>query len=365
MKRNPALDLTRCFALFCVVSVHFFSNTEVLTLSMNNWDGYLICLLRSFFMIAVSLFLLLSGYLMGSRTPTKQYYRKLGQTLWIYLLASLCCGAYQMYASIVYWGAPASPWDLVLGIFAFQTAPYGWYVGMYIGLFLLIPYLNILYHQLTKKQKQYLIAILLFLTAVPGVANIHNLSDLSWWLLPSRSDVAHELVSPWWVDMFPITYYFIGVYLREYPLKMKQTTNLLWIIVLFLVLGSYTFYRSYPGVYQDGFWMGYGSLLNVIQSVLVFHFLSHLPLNRLPGIAQAALSQLSSWCLGAYLVSWIFDQHFYSALRDEVPDISQRIDHFLPSVIKIYLLSLLVSGGLNLASQIGRKLLLPVKKQSV
>lgn len=357
-RRNPSLDVIRCLALLCVVSAHFFANTEVFTLPVNNAKTYLMCLLRSASLICVPLFLLLSGYLMGTRMPTRQYYRKLWKTLAIYLLASACCGAYQLYASIVYWASPLPVSGLILGLFSFQTAPYGWYVGMYIALFLLIPYLNILYRHLeSQRQKQYLLLILLFMTALPGVVNVHNLTSLSWWLQPSQSAAAHELVSPFWVDLYPITYYLLGVYLREYPLKLKPGWNLLCIGLAFFAFGSYTYYRSWPGPFVDGFWMGNGSLLNVIQSVLVFSFFSGLPLQKLPAFVQKALSYLSDWCLGAYLVSWIFDQHVYSALRDNVPDILQRLDHYLPSVLKIYILSLALSAVLNMVYQLCSSLL--------
>lgn len=345
--RNPALDITRCFAFFCVVSIHFFKNSGLYEETVTGSKMYLMCLLRSGFMIAVPLFLLLSGYLMKDRQPTKQYYSKIWKTICIYILASICCGSYTTYASRVFWGEPVSVWSLILGIFSYSTAPYGWYVGMYIGLFLLIPYLNILYNQLDKKRKQYLILIFLFMTALPSVANIHNLTDLSWWLRPSSSSAYNNLAGDFWMDLYPITYYFIGAYLREYPLQIKRSTNVFLIILAFVAFGSFTFYRSYPGTYITGFWMESGSLLTTTQAVLVFNFLSQLNCEKFCAPVKKALAFLSDWCLGAYLVSWIFDEHFYSHLRDEVPVVLDRMAHFLPTVLKIFICSLALSAVLT------------------
>lgn len=355
--RNPALDITRCFAFFCVVSIHFFKNSGLYEETVVGGKMYLMCLMRSGFMICVPLFLLLSGYLMKDKQPTRQYYSKIWKTIGIYVLASICCGAYTAYASRAYWGEPVSIWGLVLGIFSYSTAPYGWYVGMYIGLFLLIPYLNILYSNLDKKGKQYLIGIFLFMTALPSVANIHNLTDLSWWFQPSSSDAYNNLAGDFWMDLYPITYYFIGAYLREHPLKIKRSINIFLILLAFIAFGSFTFYRCYPGTYNTGFWMESGSLLTTTQSVLVFNFLVQLNCETFWNPVKKALACLSDWCLGAYLVSWVFDEHFYSHLRDDIPNALDRFDYYLPTVLKIFLCSLAVSAVITTAYQIFAKLL--------
>ena len=346
--RNPAMDLIRCFAFFCVVGVHFFKYTGFYEQSVAGMTMYWVVLLRTGFMICVPLFLMLSGYLMKTRQPTRSYYSKIWKTVILYLLASFCCGWYRAYAYRVYWHQPVPVKELILGVFSFQTAPYGWYIGMYLGLFALIPYLNILYQNLnTQKGRQTLILILLALTALPGVANTLNATDPAWWRCPSSSTAYNTLVPDYWVDLYPITYYFIGAYLRDYPLQLKRRTNLLLIILAFFLFGSYGFYRSYPGNFDTGFWTEAGSLITATQAVLVFSFLSRLDCSRLPSLLKWILARLSDWCLGAYLVSGIYDEHFYSYLRDDVPHVLDRMDHFLPVVLKICVHSLALSALLT------------------
>lgn len=343
--RNPALDVLRYFALFCVVGVHFFANSGLYGVPVMGKSMYLMTLLRSFFMICVPLFLMLSGYLMKNKKPTRQYFLGISKVLILYLLASLCTGAYHIYAAKTFWGETVSLWKEFLGLFSFSTAPYGWYIGMYIGLYLLIPYLNILYDNLgSQRSRRNLILIFLLLTAMPGIANIHCLTDASWWLSPSSSDACDPLLPSWWISMFPITYYYLGAYLRDYPLNIKKSVNLLCIGLTFVAVGSYSYYRCYPGNFIIGIWDEHASILTVIQSVLVFQFFAGLDFSRCGRMIRRILAFLSDLCLGAYLVSWIFDQQVYSALADLVPQAEDRLQYFLPVVLTVYFRSLCLSA---------------------
>ena len=88
------MDIVRCTALFCVVSVHFFLNSGFYDETVSGWRMYLMTMLRTGFMICVPLFMVLSGYLMLHKKAEKSYFMKIGRTLVIYLLASFCCGLY-------------------------------------------------------------------------------------------------------------------------------------------------------------------------------------------------------------------------------------------------------------------------------
>ena len=64
--------------------------------------------------------------------------------------------------------------QFIFGVFGFSSAPYAWYVEMYIGLFLLIPFLNGAYHSLTSKgQKRALICTMIVIAALPNILNVY------------------------------------------------------------------------------------------------------------------------------------------------------------------------------------------------
>lgn len=366
LSRNPAMDVIRCFALFCVVGVHFFLYTGFESETVTGIGMYFKICMHNALMICVPLFLLLSGYLMLNKRPTRQYYGKLAKTLFIYLAASICCGAYSAYAAKTFWNETVSIADLVLGIFSFSTAPYAWYIEMYIGLFLLIPYLNILYANLgSQRSKQYLLLTLLFLTALPCVVNVYNFTEPGWWLSPNSSDTYQAIMPDWWVGIYPITYYFLGAYLREYPLKIKAITNLLLAFLSCLAISAYDFYRSHGGTYVYGWWTEHYSLFFVILSVLVFNLLSQLRYNWMGTPVRKVLALLSDLCLGAYLVSWIFDQQVYGSLADLVPQPEERLRYFLPVVLTVYFRSLCLSAVILFAYRFLAKLVSLLRRRDV
>ena len=234
------------------------------------------------------------------------------------------------------------------GIFDFTTAPYAWYIEMYIGLFLLIPFLNILYSNLqTQKQEQLLILVMLILTALPGVINIYQPLDLQWWKDPASSPSYFLLFPDWWTSMYPLTYYFIGCYLSKHPLNIKPIANLLGVLIAAIAFGSFNFYRSHNTTFIDGSWLGYGSLFVVVLSVLVFNLFLLPDYSKLGPRIRFWLSRMSDWSLGAYLLSWILDDGIYALLRHFVPSTSTRLPFFLLTVPVVYVCSLAASAVLN------------------
>lgn len=184
--RNPGLDIIRCIALLCVISVHFFLNTGFYDQTVAGEYMLVMVIMRNSFMICVPLFMMLTGYLTQSKETSKAYYLKIVRILYVYLIASLFCGFYKIYFCDDSYSVPMT----LARILSFQTAPYSWYVEMYIGLFLLIPFLNTMYSGLqTQRNKQLLILTLLLLTALPSVLNIYNISRISdpeWWRCPAN-----------------------------------------------------------------------------------------------------------------------------------------------------------------------------------
>lgn len=325
--RNPQMDVIRCLALFCVIGVHFFKHTGFYDVSVVGIGMFILVLVRNFFMICVPLFITLSGYLLRNKGASISYYFRIIPILMIYLLASLACALYTW----VFMPEHFSIGGMIAGIFGYYTAPYGWYIGMYIGLFLLIPFLNILYNHIqTKRLKTILILSLVFLTA--GDSLINDFFPL----FPS-----------YWTAMYPITFYFIGCYLAEYPLKLKRYTNILLIVIVLVLSGSVSYCCSYGSVFQHNKWQDYGSFLTTLQTILVFNLITLSDCSRCGPKTGKVLSYISNCCLGAYLVSWIFDSIFYEVLNAYRLTILDKAKFFIPVTLAVYICSLLLSAVLN------------------
>lgn len=344
--RNPAIDIIRCIALFCVNAVHFFTYEGLYWRPVSGMDMYLSILIRTALMVCVPLFIMLSGYLTRTKPLSRKYYAGIFKTVWIYFLASLVTiVAYHIF-NILFFRERVSITEQFLGIFSFTTIPYAWYVEMYIGLFCLIPFLNILYNNLpSQKAKQFLILVLLFLTAVPSILNIHNLRDFSWWLMPSSSEKYHALVPSFWVDLYPVTYYYIGCYLSEYPIKVRKRTNILLFVFVTVIAGTFNYYRSYGANFVWGIWQDVESPLFGAQAVLVFIFLSQRNYDFLGVRARTFLAKVSGWCFGGYLLSWIWEQYIYNILPSF--GITLKYRHAFLLVPMVYICSLATSAVLN------------------
>lgn len=352
--RKTSVDVVRIVACWLVSSVHFFLNTEYYSYVLDTPKMYFYTVLRTGCMTCVPLFLLLTGYLMNTKKASGKYYWGLEKTLLTYLLASIVCMLYKKFG--VHWQVHIEE------LLTFNGAPYAWYVEMYIGLFLLIPFLNLIWNGLTtQKQKRGLILTMLFLTALPSVINIFNFDFPGWWAKPSLNAEYAKIVPSWWTAFYPVTYYFTGAYLKEFPSRFKKGTLFVFLIGFTAAFGIFSCYRSYGTVLVWGLWQGWGSLPILINAVLVFRFIEAHDMNGLPNGVRWFLAKVSDLCLGTYLLSWIPDNKIYSWLNSTVPNVPDRMKFFFTIPTVVFLSATVLSLGIYLISMLIHKLI-PIQK---
>lgn len=359
-KRNASLDLARLSALFCVISVHFFLYTGFYGEPCNGWRMYLLTLLRCSFMVCIPLFLLLTGYLLSGRDFSARHYRGVDKTLGVYLLCAVICVAMKKY----YFEMPEVTW---FNLFDFTGCTYGWYVEMYLGLYLLIPLLNLVWRGLeTKRRRQALLLIFLLLAHLPSVANGFDWTTPGAFADPALSQRYYLLIPRYFTTLYPVSYYFIGCYLREYPVKLKKSVNAGAYALSVLLFGSYAFYKSGSGVFLSGPWQNWESLLLLPCGVLLFIFFLNLDASRWKKTPRLLLAAASELTFGAYLLSCLFDKLIYDYLALKLPDFFARLPYY-PIVFATLLLSLAASysvtviwsllrtGGDKLVQRIGHR----------
>ena len=348
--RSVKMDIIRIFALYTVTGIHFFLFTKYLSHPINSPRMYIMTIMRTFFMICVPLFIMLSGYLMKNKKLNGRYYLGIIKTLGIYLLASVANYLYR----ILYLKENISVLSLGTGIFNFSIAPYAWYVEMYIGLFLLIPFLNLIYNNLeSKNHKLALIATMIFMTSLPNVVNVWGFSTPGFFAMPSASNNYISLIPSWWNDFYPVTYYFIGCYLREYGLEISAKKNVFLIAASVLAGGIFNIYRSYPTTFVGGSWQTWGSIINVVNATLVFGLLLKINDSKIPAVLHKPLNVLSNLTFGAYLMSWIFDDFFYAKLNAVVTEVPMRLNWFPLMPLLTFVCAMAASFVLNLIYNAG------------
>ena len=189
-KRVVGLDIVRTFAILFVISVHFFFNNGFYGKVINSSGFSVLLFARTLFYTCVPLFLLLTGYLVRRTKINRDYFYKIFKILISYLIIAVVVLIFR----IMYMNIEIGKLESIFALISFEADPYAWYVEMYLGLFLLIPFLNIIYDNLNKFQKHLLLSILIFITALAPITN--NL-------------IVHGTVTNifpnWWENIYPIT----------------------------------------------------------------------------------------------------------------------------------------------------------------
>ena len=331
MTRNITMDKIRINALFFLISFHFLYYIDFYNVPCVGEQMYVMCVFRALFTACIPLFLLLTGYLMSEKTLSKAYYRKCLRTVWIYVLACIVSALYR-------WGVGGivfKPVDFLKSVLNFSACPYGWYVEMYLGLFILIPFLNILYKGVPNQGwKKVLVITMAALTSLPSLVNVTDF----------------KIVPAWWAAFYPITYYFIGCYIHEYGLQIKRVWNVLAIIAIMLVVGTYTYFNSAAEPFVWSGWSEWNSWANVLMGTLVFGlWVNGKITTKTCGVENRMAKILmlgSKLAFGAYLLSWIAEDAVYHHIPLNAFDVENRIV-FYPIVIVVMIVSLGLSAGVN------------------
>ena len=338
-KRSPGLDIVRCVAMFFVISVHFFLYTGFYSYPVNSPVMYLAIAIRDISYTCVPLFMLLSGYLLSNKKVERKYFKGIWHILYVYVAACIATVIFNItvqHINVTFSG-------FIKSFFEFSTtepyrlaAPYAWYVNMYIGLFLLAPFLNLIYNGLdSKKKKQLLIIIMLFLTSLPVFINGKST------VTPIIPGIDFNLLPNWWTVIYPITYYFIGAYIKEYQVKISKLMCSLAIFAVVLFDVAAVKIQSKGLAYTTTI-DGYGNLPVAILSVLIFLLLYDINVEGQG--AKNLFKTISSLSLGTFLVSYIFDRIIYSYLNAHVIDFPNRLKYYIIATPIIFFASIALSA---------------------
>lgn len=289
-------DIIRCIAVCSVLFIHMLSYAVKFNdgLRTPKWCVYVA--LHYFVMICVPLFLMLTGFFSSKKKLSKAYYAGLLPVLISYLVIAAGC----IILRAVY-GEQLTILRSLLYIFNFTANDYAWYVEMYIGLFLIIPFLNMAAQGLqSKRQWHALIAVLLVMTALPEISNSIILQN-------TRIDV----IPDYWTAIYPITYYFIGAYIARFRPKIKKGVCAL-LILLSLSLQTAFCYAFSTAEYAWWVIHGFGALPVAFTAYLVF--LLFCDIEKMPAIIAYPIRSIAVCSFEMYLLSYVTDKVVYKHL---------------------------------------------------
>ena len=337
-KYNYGIDIIRIIAMMLVVVVH--------STTFNNWISSEVSIVNFFVgagrflaFTCVPLFIVLTGYLTKNKTPNAKYYKKIIRVLLEYLICSVLIGIFKIF----YLNQEFTIWTFCKGILYFNLADYSWYINMYIGLFLLAPFFNILYNNLANfKIKTLLIIILVTVFALPGTTKI-----FSW---------------NYWTVGYPIMYYFIGCYLKDVNLEFKRK-NLYMFLALIFLIGVETLIT----IFQVDFIVtqNYENVFCVFVTVLLFLLLKDLFVIRKNKVVKLCRA-IANVSLSFFLLSCIFDNIFSIEVfyKLKLVSFAERLPHLFYTVpltiVGSIILALIVHFVTGLISKIIDKLITKV-----
>lgn len=178
--------------------------------------------------------------------------------------------------------------------------------------------------------------------------NVWDIGNLNFWIQPSSS-TNYDLIFPdYWIGIWPLTYYFLGSYIREFKIKISLKKGGVLLLGMFVLFGSFNFYRNKGGLFEWGQYNDYYSMMTIINSVLIFILCLQIKTEKIPYIIKKVILKISELSFGMYLVSSVFDKIIYAKLVAYVPQMTQRLEWYIIVVPLIFTCSLITAQLLNI-----------------
>ena len=299
--RLPGLDLVRSTAALFVVSVHFFFNCGYYSTPLNNRVTFVMTAARWLFLCCVPLYMMLTGYFKCNKDIDKAHYMSLIPVFAAYFVISTI----KIFVGNYYYG---KVYGIKEALAAMGNYTIGWYVGFYLSLMAIAPFLNRLWHALKSKKEQHilLISLAMVTTLYPIIALPAASSNT---LIASVSSVV-ELAAPnYWQMMYPLLYYFLGCYLRENRPKLNKLL-LIAVIVILPIINAVISYKYAAGGNFN--WSilgtvdcGYNCITVAVCAAAIFLLLYDIDIKN--GFIKKILALISSVSLEIYLFSGTLD----------------------------------------------------------
>ena len=316
--RVAGIDLIKTVAVLFVIFVHFFLNTNYYKTATNDANMIFQSWLRWVFLISVPLFIITTGYLNRKKVPTVSYYLKLIRVILIYIVISIMTVIVKVQVA----GKSYSLLSAVFDISRFNANSYGWYINMYIGLFILAPFLNAAVEKLERKGLFAAICILAAMISLPTTFN--PLQSRLWF-------------PDWWSAFYPVMYYLIGAYVSKYRIKASRP---LCALVFIGVPILETLIQVLLNMQKFNNWAmaKYGTVFNLAASVAFFLLVYPVDIKTRP--VNAILRFISSRTLEIYLFNNILNIVVFKYFRKNFfggnPPLAQQqifTRYFIPTML--------------------------------
>lgn len=289
-ERSVGLDIIRTLAILFVIGSHFFLHTKFNSMTFVGIDMFTLGMLQTLTLANVPLFIMLTGYLNANKKVSRAYFKGMTRVLVSYLVISLIVILVRKY----YLGESYSWLQWALKITDFSAIPYAWYIEMWIGLFMLTPFLNILWKGIEFKRHQQLLLLIIFVcSALPDFCNRYGV---------------HLMPGYWTSASGILMYYYLGCYVRDYKPKIKIWKGILAVIALCIVNPIASLLLR-PGQQMLHIIGGSFGIIVVPMTVIIFVLIYQANFGN--NWIRDSFASVSVLSLDMYLLSYIFDATLY------------------------------------------------------
>ncbi|MBQ6575670.1 MAG: acyltransferase family protein [Lachnospiraceae bacterium] len=284
--RESGPDLIRSLACFFVVGAHFYLNMGYYNEPMAGWKMFVETSCRWLFVTAVPLFFMLTGYFKKNKKMDRAHYMSIVPLLISYVVISVA----KMILYNRLYGKIYGIKEMFVNLGNYQIA---WYMGLYLCVFLLIPFLNKGWYALTQKEQNVLIGTLVFLCALYPVWN---------YIAPS-----------YFTGIYPVLFYFLGIAVRDRRWRPNRLILIGVIAVTVLTEALISMKLTSTGLFDwnlistpDG---TYGTAFITICTVCIF--LLFYDVNITSKTVRFLLSKISGVSFEIYLFAGAYDAIIY------------------------------------------------------
>lgn len=281
--RHIGLDLLRIIAMLMIVMQHFLTHNAALSGEMVSLNYYVGMFIRTICSVAVDCYFLITGYFMIThKARIEKVIGLWGETLFWSILVF---GIMRMFVSV-------NTTELLYTFLPISMKEY-WFITVYIVLYILTPYFNLLIKSMSRLQYKTLIAILLLVFSI-------------WKMIVPTSSTLDS--SGGYGLPIAVVMYFMGAYIKKYNIRIKQKYNIfICIIVPIIQMMTYLIIESME---KKFIWLGdylisdilsyYTSICMIICAVSYFMLFKNIKIKN--KIIESIIINISPLTLGVYLI---------------------------------------------------------------
>lgn len=335
--RNAGIELLRIVSMISVMVLHVLGQGGVLSAVTRRGAGYyLLWLLEIMCFFGVTCYGLISGYvgIDGNYRLTNIVY------VWLQVVF------YTVIITVIFaFAVPESvgTYDLVSMFFPAITGKY-WYFSAYMGMFFLIPLVNLGINALKKK---YLNAIL--------VTMVLFFSVLSTIFYTDAFNVRYGYSIIWL-----LTCYFIGAYMKRFGLFEKIKTWKLWGIFFLCVLATWGFKMIVSGLLskeREDMLMAYNSPTVLLMAMVLVVIFARIKMSD-TGFIRKVVLRVAPLTFGVYLIN-TNPYIFAFLMRDRFAKIAQypsilAVISVILNALVIFLICVAIDAVRKLIFDLGR-----------